>query len=221
MTPQTQHARVYTELSGAEDDMFYGLVGALPDQRQVQTVLDTAQDSQAEKAALRRLVETYAEGDKAPPVVKRVYGIWRSMRTEVQTKAFQEWQRKSERRQQARRRRLVSAPAVLSLLFVLCLLVPAVAFAVDLGSLEELTTNQPSRSWTSEPLYGADRTLADAYAQERHDLNQYQAERAADIQRPLTYGEPSYTPTVKSYGVYGADGSMKVCQQTTQNVYCY
>lgn len=103
--------------------------------------------------------------------------------------------------------------------FLLLFVVPS-AYAVDLGSLEELTSNAPS-SWTSEPLYGVDRVQSDAYLQERLDLNTYQAERSAELQAPVTYGAPSYQSPTHSYTAYGPNGTALKCTQTARATDCF
>lgn len=121
-------------------------------------------------------------------------------------------------------RRLVSVwedmeRALVLACFALLLVVPS-AFAVDLGSLEELTSNAPS-SWASEPLYGADKVQADAYLQERLDLSHYQAERSAELQAPLTYGAPSYQSPTHNFTAYGPNGTALKCTQTARSVDCF
>lgn len=110
--------------------------------------------------------------------------------------------------------------ALLVTCLVLCVVVPSVAFAVDLGSLDELTANGGS-SWTSTPSYGAEKVQADAYLQERLDLNQYQAERSAEIQAPVTYGEPSYQNPTRNFTAFGPNGAAGKCTQTSRTVDCF
>ncbi|ULA59500.1 MAG: hypothetical protein LZF60_140039 [Nitrospira sp.] len=109
--------------------------------------------------------------------------------------------------------------ALLVTCLVLCVAVPSVVFAVDL-SLEELTANG-ANSWTSTSSYGAEKVQADAYLQERLDLNQYQAERSAEIQAPVTYGEPSYQNPVHNFTAYGPNGTALKCTQTSRTVDCF
>lgn len=110
--------------------------------------------------------------------------------------------------------------ALVAACLALCVVVPSGAFAVDLGSLEELTTNAPN-GWTSEPLYGADRVQADAYLQERLDLNHYQTERSAELQQPLSYGSPAYESTVHNFTAFGPNGTALKCTQTSRTVGCF
>ncbi|MBS0169426.1 MAG: hypothetical protein JSR62_03660 [Nitrospira sp.] len=109
--------------------------------------------------------------------------------------------------------------ALVATCLALCVVVPS-AFAVDLGSLEELTSNAPS-SWAAEPLYGADKVQADAYLQERLDLNTYQAERSAELQAPVTYGAPSYQSPTHNFTAYGPNGTALKCTQTSRSVDCF
>ena len=110
--------------------------------------------------------------------------------------------------------------ALVALYLALCVVVPSGAFAVDLGTLEELTSDTPS-AWTSAPLYGADRVQADAYLQERLDLNTYQAERSAEQQAPITYGAPSYQSPTHSYTAHGSNGTALKCTQTARATDCF
>ncbi len=110
--------------------------------------------------------------------------------------------------------------ALVATCLALCAVVPSLAFAVDLGSLEELTTNGAS-SWSSVPSYGGEKVQADAYLQERLDLNQYQAERSAEIQAPVTYGEPSYQNPTRNFTAFGPNGAALKCAQTSRTVDCF
>lgn len=110
--------------------------------------------------------------------------------------------------------------ALVATCLALCVVAPSGAYAVDLGSLEELTSNAPS-SWTSDPLYGGDKVQANAYLQERLDLNAYQAERSAELQAPVTYGAPSYQSPTHSYTAYGSNGTALKCTQTARATDCF
>ncbi|MBS0180017.1 MAG: hypothetical protein JSR20_14775 [Nitrospira sp.] len=110
--------------------------------------------------------------------------------------------------------------ALVALYLALCVVVPSGAYAVDLGTLEELTSNTPS-AWGAEPLYGTDRVQADAYVQERLDLNTYQAERSAEIQAPVTYGAPSYQSPTHNFTAYGPNGTALKCTQTARATDCF